>query len=135
MSIMDDAKKLYEKHCKENDVPNAKSWEFLTQDEQDFWFRRANFHRDFWKEALQDPYAVVVGGNCYHIGSEENTGGFRGFGGTKFKIKILKDTPMYKAGEVITTTNLWHRGEIPKELKVENNATTLKEPGCSRLSE
>jgi len=133
MSMMDDAKKLYEEHCKKNKVPNAKDWWFLNESERDFWYHRAEFHRDFWKEALADEYAVIIGGNCYHIGAEEKTGGFRGFGGMKFKIKILKDTPMYKAGEVIMTTNLWHKGEVPKELSVENNAITLEEPGCARL--
>jgi hypothetical protein len=132
---MEEAEQLYKEHCKEDRVPNAKDWCFLNESERDYWYRRAVFHRDFWKEALADEYAVIIGGNCYHIGEEEKTGGFRGFGGMKFKIKILKDTPRYKAGEVIMTTNLWHRGEIPKEFSVENNATTLKEPDCNTLVE
>lgn len=134
MSMMDEAKKLYEEHCKKNNVSNAKDWWFLNESERDFWYHRAEFHRDFWKEALGNPFSVIIGGNCYTIG-DENKAGFRGFGGMKFKIKILKDTPTYKAGEVIMTTNLWHRGEVPKELNVENNATTLEESGCARLSE
>lgn len=90
------------------------------------------FEKEFWKEALENPFSIIINGQCYLIG-DENEKGFRGFSGSKFKIKIIKNTLIYNKGEIIETTNLWHRGKIPEELKVENNAITLKEKGCWTL--
>ena len=84
------------------------------------------FEKKFWKEALQDPYAIVVGGTCLHIGSETDSdawgGAFRGFGGAKFKFEILKDTMMWDKGTILESTNVWYRGDIPDDINVENNA-------------
>ena len=133
MNIMEEAEQLYKEHVKEDEVPNAKDWQFLNESEKDHWYHRAVFYRDFWKNALENPFSVIIGGNCYTIGDENKTG-FRGFGGAKFKIKITKATKVYNEGEIIVTTNLWHRGEVPDKYKVENNAITLKEKGYSTLA-
>ena len=73
-----------------------------------------NFEKKFQADAL-DSSAIVIDGKCYRI-APEHAGGFRGFGGRKFKIKFLA------TGKIVETTNLWHQGEIPAELNVSNNA-------------
>jgi hypothetical protein len=57
--------------------------------------------------------AVRIDGACYIIGAE-NDGGLRGFSGRKFTIEFISGK--FK-GQIIDTTNLWHQGEIPEELK------------------
>lgn len=78
------------------------------------------FEQKFWKEALQDPYAIIVGGICLHIGDENAK--FKGFGGSKFKFEIIKDTVMWDKGTILESTNVWYRGDVPDWCNVENNA-------------
>lgn len=73
------------------------------------------FTKEFWERVLDDK-AIIVNGHCYHTADENTSSPFRGFGGTKFKIRFLKD------GRTIETTNLWSQGEIPKEYAVPDNA-------------
>ena len=47
------------------------------------------FEKKFWEEALQDPYAIIVGGTCLHIGSENTDRMFKGFSGAKFKFESI----------------------------------------------
>ena len=72
------------------------------------------FKKHFWQETLDDT-AIIIGGECYHIGDENSTSYFRGMGGAKYTIKK-------KDGTIIHTTNLWHNGIIPKELYKGDNA-------------
>ena len=82
------------------------------------------FQEKFWKEALEDPFGLIINGNGYHVAPEVGDPYWRGFAGRKFKIEVLEDTPAYKKGTIIETTNLWHRGEVPKWLDVKKNART-----------
>jgi len=72
------------------------------------------FSKHFWQETLDDN-AIIINGKCYHIGDENDTGYFRGFGGAKYTIKKHD-------GTIIETTNLWLNGIIPKELYKGDNA-------------
>ena len=78
------------------------------------------FETDFWKNAL-DKDAIIINGVCYHMGSEEDTGVFRGFSGAKFVIEFLSD------GHRVVTTNLWYQGEIPARFHAKDNARFVKE--------
>ena len=84
------------------------------------------FQEKFWKEALEDPFAIIVGGTCLHIGREEDSdacgGAFRGFGGDKFKFEIIEDTPAYKKGTIVESSNVWHRGDVPDWCHAKNTA-------------
>ena len=80
------------------------------------------FEKKFWEEALQDPYAIIVGGTCLHIGSENTNEMFKGFSGAKFKFEILKDTIMWDKGTILESTNVWYRGDVPDDINVENTA-------------
>ena len=66
----------------------------------------------FWlgKLIIKDqPYTVRADGNHYMIMAEKDTG-MRGYGGHKWIIT-------FKDGRVVTTTNLWHQGVIPKHFQ------------------
>lgn len=65
----------------------------------------------FWDGICEEKEEhVVINGVCYAI-ADEPLNGFLGYGGRKFKIKML-DT-----GEVIETNNLWCQGDVPEEYK------------------
>ena len=71
------------------------------------------FITDFWNQQVinkDDPKIVRIDGIQYKIGSENNTNSFRGYGGRKFRIKLLN-------GDIIETTNLWNNGIIPDSFK------------------
>ena len=72
------------------------------------------FQKQFWNEVL-DNNAIIIDGNCYHVGKKDPTSYFRGFGGRPFTIKM-------NDGKIIHTTNLWHQGTIPKEFYKGDNA-------------
>lgn len=76
------------------------------------------FTKDFWTKALDDE-AIIINGECYHVGPEDSSIAFRGYGGHKFVIQL-------KDGRKITTTNLWNQGEIPEEFHREDNAVILE---------
>jgi len=75
------------------------------------------FDAYFWAEKVEwlnngDIYdgckVARINGEHYTIGSE--TSGMKGMGGRKYRIK-------FNNGEVVETTNLWHQGDIPEQLK------------------
>lgn len=88
-----------------------------------------NAERKLWSEILDDK-AIIIKGKCYHVGAED-TKGFRGFSGSKFKIRFLFDdiAGNWKKGDIIITTNLWHQGKIPEEFEVVDNAECIEEDG------
>ena len=63
------------------------------------------YNEHFWQTTLDDS-AVIINQVCYHIGKENSTDPFRGFGGRKFKIQM-------NDGKIIETDNLWCGGDIP----------------------
>lgn len=69
------------------------------------------FTKKFWNNivAEKDEH-IVVDGICYAI-APAPINGFYGFGGRRFKIKML-DT-----GDVIETNNLWYQGAVPEEYR------------------
>lgn len=70
--------------------------------------------RDFWEnDVFGDSNTIVVDGTAYTIGDENSKSSFRGFGGSKFKIKKSD-------GTIIESTNLWYRGEVPERYKEEH---------------
>jgi hypothetical protein len=81
--------------------------------------------REHWKAVLTDEKegdTVIIDGDAFTIAPETASPNFlRGFGGRRF---ILQDL---HSGETITTTNLWHRGSVPKELKAVNTHKFLNE--------
>lgn len=81
---------------------------------------RLTFEQEFWLHTL-DGKAIIIEGNCYHVGNE-NTQGMRGFGGDKFVIQMTCNTAAYREGDIITTTNLWHNGRVPAWCNVTDNA-------------
>ena len=74
------------------------------------------FSIHFWRECLSDPATLINEKMAYHVGNEKDRGGFRGFGGRAFYIKMLKDTQDHKAGDIFRTTNLWSNGGIPDDM-------------------
>ena len=85
--------------------------------------KRVCFSCHFWDETLKrdktyPPHKVcIIDGVHYVIAPEDSTDPFRGFGGHKFQIEFFDGTK-------VTTTNLWHQGEIPEiwKEKFKNNA-------------
>ena len=72
-------------------------------------------------ELADDPKTVRAKGHHYRIGPEGEP--FSGFAGTKFVVKFYD-------GRVVTTTNLWHQGEIPERFRgrMLDNAVFEKDP-------
>lgn len=70
------------------------------------------FDKKFWNdiEKEKDEH-IFIDGVCYSIANEPVLGNF-GFGGRKFKIKMLDD------GRVIETNNLWCQGDVPEEYRL-----------------
>ena len=81
---------------------------------------RLTFEQNFWRQQL-DGRAIIIDGQCFHIGDENETG-MRGFSGHRFEIELLYDTAAYRKGERIITTNLWHNGKVPNWCGVSDNA-------------
>lgn len=69
--------------------------------------------QEHWKQSLE--HGIIIDGECYNVGDEKEKGFFRGFGGDKFTIALNN-------GMTITTTNLWHKGTVPKFLNLKDNA-------------
>jgi hypothetical protein len=77
-------------------------------------WEKEQFSAFFWAEKVDwlnkgNQKVARIKGQHYVI-EDEGATFFRGCGGHKHKIK-------YFSGEEIVTTNLWHQGEIPEELK------------------
>ena len=69
------------------------------------------FTKKFWNNIIAEKDEhIVVDGTCYAIATTPTNGSY-GFGGRRFKIKML-DT-----GDVIETNNLWYQGEVPEEYR------------------
>ena len=86
------------------------------------------YNCNFWVDKLEQSDNINVAridNNHYTIGKEDDNRGFRGHAGRQFKIKFYKDR---YSGNPITTTNLWHQGEIPKRFRpfLPNNAEFIK---------
>lgn len=70
----------------------------------------ATFLPDFWADIVQDKNTVIIiDGNVYMTGREDIEDKYKANDGQKFKIR--------KGNEIIVSTNLKSRGEIPSELK------------------
>jgi hypothetical protein len=104
------AEAWYQKRLAINpDMKNDKEWEKKEKD----------FHFEFWIEKYNmrtEPDVVRIDGKHYIIG-EEDSRAMRGFDGRESKIKFFD-------GREVTTTNLWHQGEIPSAAEpwLPNNA-------------
>ena len=69
------------------------------------------FNKKFWNDIEQEKEEhIFINGVCYAI-ADKPIYGFVGYGGRKFKIKML-DT-----GKIIETNNLWCQGDVPEEYK------------------
>lgn len=64
----------------------------------------------FWQDVTNQPERVVIDGQCYAIGPAGMS--HKGFGGFVWTIRFLN-------GEIVTTDNLWHRGQVPAVWRVE----------------
>lgn len=70
------------------------------------------FTKYYWKQRVDNKDSktqVVVNGEMYQIGDEQDKGS-RGFFGHQFIIKFFD-------GRVVITTNLWYNGVIPEEFR------------------
>ena len=72
----------------------------------------------FWTEKLDikdEPDAARIDGEHYMIAPESWKS--KGFGGAEHRIR-------FDDGRVVTTTNLWHQGTIPEDMREQlpNNA-------------
>lgn len=69
------------------------------------------FAKKFWNGICKEKEKhVVINGVCYAV-ADGPVNGFCGYGGRKFKIKML-DT-----GKIVETNNLWCQGDVPEEYK------------------
>lgn len=88
--------------------------------------RHLCFHCLFWTEyvdLIDNPTHLRIEHNHYVVGKEtESVFGGRGFGGRRFTIKR-------NDGTLVTTTNLWHQGQIPVHFqeRLPDNAVWVKE--------
>jgi hypothetical protein len=89
-------------------------------------FNRSNereFTKQFWAEKVSwknqgdvtdyGNKTVRINGEHFVVG-EENVTQMKGHGGRQFTIEFLNGA---HKGQVITTTNLWHQGDVPSSLK------------------
>ena len=88
------------------------------------------FDCNFWIEKFEEKNSVNVArikNNHYIIGKESYTGE-RGFAGRQFKIKFFEKIWIADKDNCITTTNLWHQGEIPERFRkyLPNNAEFIE---------
>lgn len=80
--------------------------------------------RDIEQEQLLHNNRIIIDGKCYYNSTNKNSS-FKGFGGTKFKIRMF-------TGEIIETNNLWHNGTIPESHReiLKDNAEFVKGDNC-----
>lgn len=76
----------------------------------DFWLKRINEYDS------KEEKVLVIDGVCYSVGPENNArqSSMRGFGGRLFEW-VWTDEERKDAFQ--TSTNLWHRGDIPNHFK------------------
>lgn len=73
------------------------------------------FRCAFWSEKVDNrdlPEVARIGGGHYTVAPEGGPSHRRGFGGERFTIRFFD-------GREVTTTNLWHQGEIPDDFRAE----------------
>ena len=86
--------------------------------------RQLCFSCNFWCNrclGTRSPRSVRVDGRHYWIGNVcSGDKKSQGFGGRRFVIRFIE-------GRKVTTTNLWHQGEIPEHFRerLPDNATFL----------
>jgi hypothetical protein len=85
-------------------------------------------HWNGWVRRKKDKFVARVGHRHYYIDDEKNTGGFRGFGGSKFIIK-------FNNGRIVETTNLWCQGIIPESFydRLQDNAVFINEKELEQI--
>jgi hypothetical protein len=91
-------------------------------------YERLCYKCAFWLEqAANKTRVIIVGGTHYRYGGEEKSSA-RGFGGEKFTFRFLSD------GSELTTTNLWHQGQIPDRFRhlMPDNAVSVGPKGLLR---
>jgi len=111
--------------CKKCGKKEELHW--IKQENDKLIARNFCFRCNFWfeKTLIKDnPNVARIDNHHYQIASEKSDSAFRGFAGAKFII-------LFYDGRKITTTNLWHQGEIPKRFKTQlrNNAKFLSLEG------
>jgi hypothetical protein len=91
------------------------------------------FTLEFWNEKIawmlngdkteNKQICVRINGSHYVINEEDSS--IKGFGGARFKIHFTSGA---HAGKTITTTNMWHQGDIPSEFAIvlTDNAEFIK---------
>lgn len=82
--------------------------------------RRKSTNDPYWNEQFRDRRgALVINGKHYRIGSDNgrpNRGGFKGFGGRRFKIQMLPGADGVWP-DAITVDDLWYQGPIPPKFR------------------
>lgn len=69
------------------------------------------FNKKFWNDIVEEKDGhIFIDGVCYSI-ADKSILGILGFGGRRFKIKMLDD------GRIIETNNLWCQGNVPEEYR------------------
>ena len=70
------------------------------------------FTCNHWQDRITHygPASVIIDGEHYMIGSEDDDYPSRGHGGQRFRIK-------FNDGREVVTTNLWHQGKIPEHYR------------------
>lgn len=77
------------------------------------------FTINFFRECL-DASAIIVNGQCYHDGGYGRShNGFKGFGGSVYKLRSLR------TGEEFVTDNLWSNGVIPDIMRIDHPDTHI----------
>lgn len=79
------------------------------------WHNEMCFGCDFWQtRASQDKsypeHTIVIANGIHYIIGDEDDKGFRGFGGSRVKVK-------FNDGTERLSTNLWCQGDIPQQFK------------------
>lgn len=109
------------KECGQRDVAK-----YCEPTRSDMVRRQLCFDCLFWAEQLEEHYlkgeSVVVDGCHYLVGEESANGWMCGFGGARFDIERFDGTRL-------TTTNLWHHGQIPGHFRerMPDNARFLEQ--------
>lgn len=85
-------------------------------------FQCARWYQILAEDALDPDRVVILENHHYTIGDEAPCV-MRGFGGLKWVLALVD-------GRVVTTTNLWHQGEIPQRFRARfpANSRQVREP-------
>lgn len=70
-----------------------------------------DFVLDFWNSIASRNKPIIIKGRAYFIDPDESDAPqYRGMNGAKFTIRFFD-------GTTVTTRNLWHNGDVPKEFR------------------